>query len=149
MRVKTTQPWHWGKIMNTNSVALWALALIAGILLLEFTLAHVTARAARMKGRSYNSFFWLSLVFRPAILWLVIASLPFEKNDPRSPISDTKPDEEPEDRHINKWAAQPLVGGVETILIIIGVLLVIMSVANLAVPALQYYSGMMNPYGGE
>jgi hypothetical protein len=135
--------------MDTNSVGFWALALIAGILLLEFTLAHVTARAARMKGRSYNSFFWLSLLFRPAILWLVIASLPFQKNDPRSPLSDTKPDEEPEDRHINPWAAQPLIGSVEAVLIVIGVLLVIISIANLAVPVLQYYTGMMNPYGEE
>jgi hypothetical protein len=135
--------------MDTNSVGFWALALIAGILLLEFTLAHVTARAARMKGRSYNSFFWLSLLFRPAILWLVIASLPFQKNDPRSPLTDTKTDEEPEDRHVNHWAAQPLIGTVEAVLIVIGVLLVVISVANLAVPVLQYYTGMMNPYGEE
>ena len=135
--------------MDTNSVGFWSLVLIAGILLLEFTLAHVTARAARMKGRSYNSFFWLSLLFRPAILWLVIASLPFQKNDPRSPLTDTKPDEEPEDRHVNHWAAQPLIGTVEAVLIVIGVLLVVISVANLAVPVLQYYTGMMNPYGEE
>ena len=135
--------------MNTNSIAFWALALIIGILVLEFTLAHVTARAARMKGRSYNSFYWLSLMFRPAIIWLVIASLPFQKNDPRSPLTDTMPEQEPEDRHVNKWAAQPLIGTAETILIIVGVLLVIASVANLAAPILQYYTGMMNPYGEE
>lgn len=135
--------------MNTDSIAFWALAFIIGILVLEFTLAHVTARAARMKGRSYSSFFWLSLLFRPAILWLVIASLPFQKNDPRSPLTDTKPDEDLEDLPVNKWAAQPLIGTAETILIIVGVLLVIVSVANLAAPILQYYTGMTNPYGEE
>jgi hypothetical protein len=47
--------------------------------------AHFVARAARMKNRSYASFFWLSLLTSPIITGFVVAVLPFNVDDPRHP----------------------------------------------------------------
>lgn len=134
--------------MNFESIGWWAFALIVGILILEFTLAHVTAKAARMKGRSYASFYWLSLLFRPVIIWLIIASLPFHKNDPRSPLTDTKADQESDERYVNDWAAQPLLGTPEWILIGVGLALTIIAAVNLLAPVVQYYEYYLSSFNG-
>jgi len=47
--------------------------------------AHFVARAARMKNRSYASFFWLSILTSPIITGFVVAVLPFNIDDPRHP----------------------------------------------------------------
>lgn len=43
------------------------------------------ASAAFRKNRSYNSFFWVSLLIGPLLPALIIAVLPFDSSDPKSP----------------------------------------------------------------
>jgi hypothetical protein len=47
--------------------------------------AHFIAKAARMKNRSYASFFVLSLLISPITTGLIVATLPFNQDDPRHP----------------------------------------------------------------
>lgn len=60
------------------------LAVLVSIALV-LVAAHFVARAARMKNRSYASFFWLSLLTSPIITGFVVAVLPFNVDDPRHP----------------------------------------------------------------
>jgi len=53
-----------------------------GLIALVIFIADRIARAARRKGRSYASFFWLSLLWSPLVVGLVVAALPFLPNDP-------------------------------------------------------------------
>ena len=60
-------------LVTLISIAVWVL------------IAHFVARAARMKNRSYASFFWLSILSSPIITGLIVATLPFNSDDPRHP----------------------------------------------------------------
>ncbi len=68
-----------------------ALIIIVFVLMTLISLAivvvasHFVARAARMKNRSYASFFWLSILFSPLTTGLIVAILPFNLDDPRHP----------------------------------------------------------------
>jgi ABC-type iron transport system FetAB permease component len=55
------------------------------VLALLIVASHFVARAARMKNRSYASFFWLSILISPLTTGLVVAILPFNADDPRHP----------------------------------------------------------------
>lgn len=57
--------------------------VIAFVLL--FVFAHLVAKAARMKNRSYASFYWISLAIGPLIPAIIVATLPFNLDDPRHP----------------------------------------------------------------
>ncbi|MEO0313295.1 MAG: hypothetical protein RL140_525 [Actinomycetota bacterium] len=59
-------------------IALVSLAII-------LVCAHFVGRAARMKNRSYASFFWLSVLVGPIITGFAVALLPFNLDDPRHP----------------------------------------------------------------
>ena len=59
-------------------------------LVILFITANLVAKAARMKNRSYASFYWLTLVFGPWIVGGVVAALPFNLDDPRHPINKGK-----------------------------------------------------------
>jgi hypothetical protein len=62
----------------------FVLALLVGLAILIIA-AHFVARAARMKNRSYASFFWLSILTSPILTGFVVAVLPFNIDDPRHP----------------------------------------------------------------
>lgn len=59
-------------------------SVIIGLAILIIA-SHFVARAARMKNRSYGSFFWLSILTSPIITGFVVAVLPFNVDDPRHP----------------------------------------------------------------
>ncbi len=68
------------------AVTIIIFALIALIsLAIIFICAHFVGRAARMKNRSYASFFWLSVLLGPIITGFAVAVLPFNLDDPRHP----------------------------------------------------------------
>jgi hypothetical protein len=55
-------------------------------------IAHVVsapfiAYFARLKNRSFRSFFVLTLVLGPITMGLIVATLPFSKEDPRAPVN--------------------------------------------------------------
>ena len=73
-------------IQSTMVVMTIVFILVALISLAVWVLiAHFVARAARMKNRSYASFFWLSILSSPIITGLIVATLPFNSDDPRHP----------------------------------------------------------------
>lgn len=104
------------------------LILILGLVVFEITLVHIVAKAARMKNRSYRSFFWLSFTFSAPLVALVVASLPFNKYDKRSPYSDTMPDDEIGERYVNYWSKGQLVTPANIISIALGIVAMIVGV---------------------
>jgi hypothetical protein len=66
----------------TNTPGIAYLLLILAIWVLGGLL--VGAVAAR-KNRSRQSFFWLTLLLSPILTGLIVATLPFDESDPRSP----------------------------------------------------------------
>jgi hypothetical protein len=96
----------WQSILQQAGWGIFAIAL--GLLVIEFTLIHLVAKAARMKNRSYRAFYWLSFVFRSGIMWLIVASFPFNPYDPRSPFVDKRFGEPIEERYVNEWSLRPL-----------------------------------------
>jgi len=42
---------------------------------LSFSLAHLIAKTARQKGRSYAAFFWLSILVSPVIMGIIVATM--------------------------------------------------------------------------
>ena len=62
----------------------FTLAILVTLAILAIC-SHFVARAARMKNRSYASFFWLSILTSPILTGLVVAILPFNADDPRHP----------------------------------------------------------------
>ncbi len=71
--------------MDSNAIIIvfvfFALVMLAAWILT----AHFIAKAARMKNRSYASFFVLSLLISPLTTGLIVATLPFNQDDPRHP----------------------------------------------------------------
>ena len=69
-------------------------AIFAGIASLAFVAicGHFVGRAARMKNRSYFSFFWLTILLSPIVTGLIVAVLPFNSDDPRHPKNKAKID---------------------------------------------------------
>jgi hypothetical protein len=129
----------------------WILLFSLGIVTVELTLIHLVAKAARMKNRSYKSFYWLSFVFRAAIMWLIVASLPFNPYDPRSPYVDQRPGEAEEARYINPWSKKTLLGSGEIWALCIGIGLVIIaligsvsSLVQTSQPSASSYSSGLN-----
>jgi predicted MFS family arabinose efflux permease len=58
-------------------------------------IAHVVsapfiAYLARLKNRSFRSFFVLTLVLGPITMGLIVAILPFSEDDPRNPKNRSK-----------------------------------------------------------
>ncbi len=110
--------------MDTSAVikeiGFWFWLGVLGLLVIEFTLLHIVAKAARMKNRSYLAFYWLSFVFRSGIIWLIVASLPFNHYDPRAPFTDKNPDEPIAERYVNEWSLKPLVTTANRVLIGLG-----------------------------
>jgi hypothetical protein len=117
---------------------------VASFLVIEFTCLHLVAKAARMKNRSYGSFYWLGLVFNPAITALIIAALPFNSNDPRSPKKDTQSHEGQPERYVNNWSAQPLVSKGEQWTLIISSAALVISLLVLASTAFGANSSQAN-----
>lgn len=62
----------------------YLIVLLIAIVLI-FVFAHLVAKAARMKNRSYASFYWISLAVGPLIPAIIVATLPFNLDDPRHP----------------------------------------------------------------
>jgi hypothetical protein len=62
-------------------VVFLALAVIAGYIVAVVFIG----RAAGRKNRSVAAFVWLTLLLSPLITALVVAAIPFELDDPRSP----------------------------------------------------------------
>lgn len=116
-----------------NQILGWLLLFFAGVLMLELTLIHLVAKAARMKNRSYTSFYWLSFVFRSGIMWLIVAALPFNEYDPRSPFTDTDPTSPEKPRYVNKHSLMPLIGRAENRLIGFSILAIIVSLIGVTV----------------
>jgi hypothetical protein len=69
------------------SVAYWF--LVAGAFLINLFIAFLVGNAARSKGRSFGSFFWLSFFVGFVVPALVVAALPFRIDDPRRPGTKT------------------------------------------------------------
>lgn len=61
------------------------LALVSVLIWLWILVARAVASAAFRKNRSYHSFFWLTFLVGPVLMSLVVAVLPFDSGDPRSP----------------------------------------------------------------
>jgi hypothetical protein len=70
------------------SVLYWLLIVVG--LLLNILIGVFVGNAAREKDRSFGSFFWLCLLFSFPIPALVVAALPFDKDDPRRPKNKRK-----------------------------------------------------------
>jgi hypothetical protein len=62
----------------------YLIVLLVGVVL-YFVFAHLVAKAARRKGRSYGSFYWISLAVGPMIPAIIVATLPFDLDDPKHP----------------------------------------------------------------
>ena len=62
----------------------YLVVLLIAIILI-FVFAHLVAKAARMKNRSYASFYWICLAIGPIIPAIIVATLPFNLDDPRHP----------------------------------------------------------------
>lgn len=54
---------------------LMPLGLIVALLGVSVILATLIASIAEKKGRNWESFFWLSILFSPLIMWIVAASI--------------------------------------------------------------------------
>ena len=61
------------------------LIFVVVLIVILFVVAHFIAKAARMKNRSYGSFYWISLLAGPLIAGIIVATLPFNLDDPRHP----------------------------------------------------------------
>lgn len=68
----------------TAIIVVYVLLVLVLLAALVFT-AHLIGKAARMKNRSYLSFFWLSIFVGPWTTGLIVAVLPFNQDDPRHP----------------------------------------------------------------
>jgi hypothetical protein len=98
----------------------WFFALLVGLLAVYFTLTHLVAKAARMKNRSYLSFWWLSLFLGPWLMALIVAVLPFNEYDPRSPLSLIDSENEPQRAYRNNYSMHKLIGSFEKGWLLIG-----------------------------
>jgi len=56
-------------------------------IIIQLVIGHLVAKAARMKNRSYASFYWLTLILGWHTTALIVAILPFNLDDPRHPIN--------------------------------------------------------------
>ena len=59
--------------------------LYLALIFTYITICQKIAQAAFRKRRSYRSFFWLSLLVSPVISGFIVAAMPFDPQDPRSP----------------------------------------------------------------
>jgi len=106
-----------------NYIALagfWFFVLLVGLLAVDFTLIHLVAKAARMKNRSYQSFWWLSLFLGPWLMALIVAVLPFNEYDSRSPLSLIDSESEPQRAYRNNYSMHKLIGAYEKGWLLIG-----------------------------
>lgn len=74
--------------INWLSIGLGILIMSSPIIALAVWLARKVATSAQAKGRSYRSFFWLSMVLSPLVTWLIVSSLSV---DPRAVQADDVP----------------------------------------------------------
>lgn len=110
-----------------SSFGFWFLVLLAGLLALYFALTHLVAKAARMKNRSYLSFWWLALFFSPLLIGAVVAVLPFNDYDPRNPMSLVDPNLEEQRAYKNNYSMHKLFDTLEKGWLLVGSLAVIVS----------------------
>jgi hypothetical protein len=59
-------------------------------IVIQLVIGHLVAKAARMKNRSYASFYWLTLILGWQSTALIVAILPFNLDDPRHPINKSR-----------------------------------------------------------
>ena len=71
--------------IDIQSLLITYLVLVLVILVALVIVSHLVAKAARMKNRSYGSFFWMCLLIGPLIPAIIVATLPFNLDDPRHP----------------------------------------------------------------
>ena len=64
---------------------LFGISFLVAIILTWISVSQKIGQAAFRKGRSYKSFFWLSLLVSPILMGIILAALPFDPQDPRSP----------------------------------------------------------------
>ena len=60
-------------------------------IVIQLIIGHLVGKAARMKNRSYASFYWLTLILGWHTTALIVAILPFNLDDPRHPINKARP----------------------------------------------------------
>ena len=99
-----------------------------GLLVINLALINVAARAARRKNRSYGAFWWLGLLLTPVATFAIVALLPFNEYDPRSPFTKTDLNSETEMTWINKFAQEPTVTRAEKAWLIIGAVSVLVAI---------------------
>ncbi|HUG51305.1 MAG TPA: hypothetical protein VLZ78_09950 [Terrimesophilobacter sp.] len=71
------------QVFQNFSVVFWLLA--GAVFLINLLIGVLVGNAARSKDRSFGSFFWLSFFMGCLIPALVVAALPFRRDDPRHP----------------------------------------------------------------
>lgn len=75
----------------TNSVAefgrfITPLPLLVGYIMLCVWFGYIIANTASRKGKSWDSFFWLTILFGPLIMWIVTSLLTPEENEARGTV---------------------------------------------------------------
>ncbi len=67
----------WGYLSESLAVNTIALILtwIGLVVILFASIARLIAKSAEEKGRSYNAFYWLSILFSPLIMGVIVATL--------------------------------------------------------------------------
>jgi len=129
-----------------QNAGLGTVLVAVGLLALSFTVAHLIGKSARVKNRSYRSFFWLSLAFSPLLTALVVATLPFNNYDKRSPVVDMDADKAIPERFLNPYVDEKIAGTPEILFLLLGALLVLVGVGvgiqniNQALQDFYYYN---------
>ena len=70
-----------------NSYGQFIFIMVAVAVLINLVIGHLVGKAARMKNRSYGSFYWLTLIVGWHLTALIVAALPFTEDDPRNPAN--------------------------------------------------------------
>ena len=78
-----------------------------GLAAINLVLINIAAKAARRKNRSYGAFWWLGLVLSPFVTFVIVAILPFNEYDARSPITRIGGFDENQPHWTNKHVAEP------------------------------------------
>lgn len=77
-------------ISATTAISL--LPAIVGYVVLCFWFGYIIANTAARKGKSWDSFFWLTILFGPLIMWIVVSLLTPEEIEARGTV-----------RHSQNW----------------------------------------------